>query len=205
VNIIACTGFHLRKYYAQGFWLWEADAQKVSDYLSAELQDGLTETIGSPATCRAGFIKIALEATWADCPQAALEGTAWAAAKTGAVIEIHTEKGALAEKALNYFEDQGVSPHQLVFCHMDKRPDFSLHQALASLGVILEYDTFYRPKYEPESLLWPLIDEMVSAGYSNRVALATDMAEAAMYHNLGGGPGLKSLPGEIQAILIEKG
>ncbi|NJD58259.1 MAG: hypothetical protein C3F13_00590 [Anaerolineales bacterium] len=204
VNIIACTGFHRRKYYAQGFWLWEADAQKVSDYLFAELQDGLTETIGSPVTCRAGFIKIALEATWAKCPHSALEGAARTAGRTGAVIEIHTEKGALAEKALNYFEDRGVSPHQLVFCHMDKRPDISLHQALASLGVMLEYDTFYRPKYEPERLLWLLIDEMVSAGYSNRVALATDMAEVALYHNLGSGPGLKSLPGEIQAKLIKK-
>ena len=46
---------------------------------------------------------------------------------------------------------------------------------------------------------------MVSAGFSDRVALATDMAEAELYHHIGGGAGLASLPGEIQDQLIEKG
>jgi predicted metal-dependent phosphotriesterase family hydrolase len=205
VNIIACTGFHRRKYYASGFWLWEVEAQNVSDFLCSELRDGLIETIGLPTACRAGFIKIALEATWAECPQAALEGTASAARDTRALVEIHTERGALAEIAYQYFEDRGVLPHQLVFCHMDKRPDFNLHQAIAKLGVLLEYDTFYRPMYEPDSKLWPLLDQMISAGYSGSIALATDMAKAALYHNLGGGPGLMSLPGAIQKKLTEKG
>ncbi len=205
VNIVACTGFHRTRYYSPGFWLWQAGAQKVADFLCSELQEGLVETLASPIPCRAGFIKIALEASWTDCPLAALEGAAQSARKTGALIEIHTEKGALAEKAFNYFEANGIYPHQLVFCHMDKRPDFSLHKALASLGALLEYDTFYRPKYEPGTRLWPLIDQMVEAGLSSHVALATDMAEPASYRSLGGGPGLKSLPGEIQEKLIEKG
>jgi hypothetical protein len=46
---------------------------------------------------------------------------------------------------------------------------------------------------------------MVSAGLSDRIALATDMAEAAFYHTIGGGPGLASLPGEIQQKLTGKG
>jgi predicted metal-dependent phosphotriesterase family hydrolase len=88
---------------------------------------------------------------------------------------------------------------------MDKRPDISLHKELARLGVLLEYDTFYRPKYNPSTHLWPLIEQMVSAGFSDRVALATDMAEAELYHFIGGGPGLARLPGEIQNQLNEKG
>jgi predicted metal-dependent phosphotriesterase family hydrolase len=205
VNLIACTGFHLKKYYPAEHWLWSASARNVCDSLCSELQVGLAETLDSPSTVKAGFIKIGLEATWSDCPQAALEGAASAAVMTGALVEIHTEKGALAEKACIYLTDQGVPPHQLVLCHMDKRPDLSLHKALASLCVLLEYDTFYRPKYVPESRLWPLIEQMVSAGFSDRVALATDMAEAALYHQIGGGPGLSSLPGEIQEKLTDKG
>ena len=88
---------------------------------------------------------------------------------------------------------------------MDKRPDASLHKELARLGVLLEYDTFYRPKYKPSANLWPLIEQMVSAGYSDHVALATDMAEAEHYHFIGGGAGLASLPGEIRDQLKEKG
>jgi predicted metal-dependent phosphotriesterase family hydrolase len=191
VNLIACTGFHRKKYYPQNHWLWKARAQKVCDFLCSELEHG--------------FIKIALESSWADCPRVALEGSAFAAIKSKALIEIHTEKGSLAEKACVYFTDLGVLPNQLVLCHMDKRPDIGLHKELARLGVLLEYDTFYRPKYSPSKNLWPLIEQMESAGFSDRVALATDMAEPELYHFIGGGAGLASLPGEIQGQLREKG
>jgi len=205
INLIASTGFHRKKYYPENYWLWVASPQKVSDYLCSELEIGLDETLETPSPVRAGFIKIALEAIWKNCPQAALEGAASAALTTKALLLIHTEQGALAEKASLYFSDLGVSPHQLVFCHMDKRPDPSLHKELAKLGVLLEYDVFYRPKYNPVATVWPLIEHMVNAGFSDSLAFATDMAEADLYHFIGGGPGLKSLPGEIQETLSEKG
>jgi predicted metal-dependent phosphotriesterase family hydrolase len=205
VNILACTGFHRKKYYPQNYWLWDSSAEKMSEFLCSELENGLVEALDTPHPVRAGFIKIALESGWAESPQAALEGTALAACKTNALLEIHTEKGSLAEKACIYFTDRGLQPHQLVLCHMDKRPDFSLHRALASFGALLEYDTFYRPKYSPVTRLWPLIEQMVGAGLSGRIALATDMAESALYHHIGGGPGLASLPGEIQDEMKQKG
>jgi phosphotriesterase-related protein len=196
---------HSREYYPQNYWFWRAGAQKVCDFLCSELEQGLFETLETTSPVRAGFIKIALESAWADCPHAALEGAASAALKSKALMEIHTEKGALAEKACIYFMDLGLLPNQLVLCHMDKRPDAGLHKELARLGVLLEYDTFYRPKYDPSANLWPLIEQMVNAGFSDRVALATDMAEAELYHHIGGGAGLASLPGEIQDLLNKKG
>ena len=183
----------------------EGEAEKICDFFCSELNQGLLKLWKRLSPVRAGFIKIALESAWADCPLAALEGAASAALKSKALMEIHTEKGALAEKACVYFTNIGLSPSQLVLCHMDKRPDVSLHKELARLGVLLEYDTFYRPKYDPSTNLWPLIEQMADAGFSDRVALATDMAEAELYHYLGGGAGLASLPGEIQKQLIEKG
>jgi phosphotriesterase-related protein len=205
VNLIACTGFHRKKYYPPDYWLWHADAKQVGDHLSSEIEQSLAETRHSASPVRAGFIKVALEAAWVDCPHAALEGAAEAARLTGAMIEIHTEKGALAERACIYFTGMGVSPFQLVLCHMDKRPDLSLHLALANLGVLLEYDTFYRPKYSPETHLWPLMGQMVASGYSASLALATDMADASLYHSMRSGPGLASLPGEICTQLRERG
>ncbi len=204
VHLIACTGFHRKKYYPQNVWLWTAGTEKICDFLCSELEQGLVETLETPSPIRAGFIKIAIEATWADCPLPALEGAAGAALKTKALMEIHTEKGALAEKVCNYLVDFGLSSNQLVLCHMDKRPDIGLHKELAHLGVLLEYDTFYRPKYNPSANLWPLIEQMAGAGFADRVALATDMAEAELYHHIGGGAGLASFPGEIQALLIER-
>jgi phosphotriesterase-related protein len=205
VNLIACTGFHRKKYYPQDHWLWKADAHKIDALLCSELERGLVETLDTPFLVKAGFIKIVLESSWENCFHAGLEGSAAAALKTGALMEIHTEKGALVEKACLYFMDLGLSPDRLVFCHMDKRPDIGLHKELARVGVLLEYDTFYRPKYNPAEHLWPLIDQMVNSGFPDRVALATDMAEPGLYHFIGSGPGLASLPGEIQAKLKEMG
>lgn len=204
VNLIACTGFHRKKYYAPDYWLWQADTQQVCDFLCAELERGLVETM-SASPVQAGFIKIALESTWDECPHAAIEGAGFAALQTKSLIAIHTEKGALAEKICDYFTDLGLSPTQIVLCHMDKRPDIHLHQELARRGVLLEYDTFYRPKYNPAENLWQLIEKMANAGFANCIAFATDMAEAELYHRIGGGPGLASLPGEIQKQLIAKG
>jgi phosphotriesterase-related protein len=104
---------------------------------------------------------------------------------SGLAIEMHTERGADVESFLNFFEAHGVSPRRLVFCHMDKRPDFGLHRELARAGVLLEYDTFFRPKYAPEKNVWPLLQQMVGAGLTASVALATDMAEAEMWRDPG--------------------
>jgi len=205
VNLISCTGFHRRRYYVPDYWLWSAADTTVGEHLLSELQDSLDETRESTRPVRAGFIKIALEGRWADCPRAALSGTAHAAREAGVMIEIHTEKGQLAEKICAYFLDAGLSPHQLVLCHMDKRPDFPLHRALANLDVLLEYDTFFRPKYDPATNLWPLLEAMVQAGFANRIALATDMADAEIYHTNGGGPGLAGLPKEIRSQLRQRG
>jgi phosphotriesterase-related protein len=205
VNLIACTGFHRQKYYPRGYKLWKASSAQVSQLLCSELEQGLEESVESGGSSRAGFIKIALEARWDDCPHEAVEGAGAAAFETGALMAIHTEKGALAERACTHFLGMGVRPHQLLICHMDKRPDAGLHKALTSMGVMLEYDTFYRPKYEPSINLWPLLQEMTAAGYADRIALATDMAEGEMYRHIGGGPGLASLPGEIRRQLQDRG
>lgn len=208
VHIIACTGFHRRKYYPSDHWLFSASAEQATRYFLQELNSSLGETsnqleyLGTNPV-RAGFLKIALEMTWGETSRSTLEGAANAAHETGSLIEIHTEKGLLAEDSVTYFETQGVAARQLVLCHMDKRPDPVLHADLARSGVLLEYDTFYRPKYEPESNLWPLIHSMAVEGLSDHVALATDMAEGKMYSTIGNGPGLASLPSEIRSKLVE--
>jgi phosphotriesterase-related protein len=205
VNIVACTGFHRKKYYSPDHIFFSLSINETAKFLIRELTSAMDETRNQPKPIRAGFIKLALESMWNDTPQAALEGAAVAAHETGALVEIHTEKGALAGKVVVYFEDHGVDPKQLVLCHMDKRPDPGLHMELARYGALLEYDTFYRAKYEPETRLWPLIQSMVEAGLSNHIALATDMAEAEMYKNIGGGPGMASLPTEIRLKLAKIG
>ena len=205
VKIIACTGFHRTRYYPDDHWLWRASAGEIANYLISELRYGLVESVEEGEMVRAGFVKIACEDRLERTPQAALEAALEAVTATGAAIQVHTEKGADAEAILRHFTDRGVPAGRIILCHMDKRPDFGLHTELARSGALLEYDTFFRPKYDPEHNLWPLIGRMVAAGLVENVALATDLAEAAAWKYLGQGPGLAAFPGEIRARLRRMG
>lgn len=205
VNIVASTGFHLRKYYPKDYWLWTASVEECADHFINEIEKGITESLGQTMPAKPGFIKVACEARLADTPQSPLEGAALAAAQTGRMVAVHTEKGSEVEKIVTYFAEKGVKLRQIVICHIDKRPDFSLHEALAAMGVLLEYDTFYREKYQPDKYVYPLIERMVAAGHSRCLALATDMADPALWKNIGGGPGLAGFITIIKRRLEEMG
>jgi phosphotriesterase-related protein len=127
-----------------------------------------------------------------------MEAAALASQKSGLLIEMHTQKGANAEDFVTYFSNLGLPADRLVLCHIDKRPDTGLHQELAAEGYLLEYDTFFRSKYKPESHLWPLLRMMVASGFSKSVALATDLADSSQWKSFGGRPGLAGFPIQIR-------
>lgn len=205
VHIVAATGYHLQRYYPPQYWLFEAPIQMARQHFVAELEEGLEETRSQPAPARAGFIKVASEATFETSPRALMEAGAQVAVETGAALVIHTEKGADAERIVASMNQLGLEAERIVLCHMDKRPDYDLHRALARQGVMLEYDTFYRPQYTPDDGVWPLLERMIPDGLWRQVALATDMADATMWGRLGGGPGLTGLMTQIRPRLQAMG
>lgn len=206
VHIIACTGFHLRRYYASDDApLWSMTAEAASAFLLDELRHGAAEARGTEAVVYPGFIKIAAEATPEASPLHLFEAAAGAAKAAGCAIEMHTERGAAIEDFLAFFLAQGVAAEQLIFCHVDKRADFGLHREMAQAGVLLEYDTFLRPRYDPEQRVWPLLFQMIAAGLAGRVALATDMAGGEWWTQIGGGPGPAAFITRIRARLVAAG
>jgi predicted metal-dependent phosphotriesterase family hydrolase len=192
VRIAACTGFHLRRYYADDYFLFSVSPTPAYEFFVTEITGHLAET----DQARAGFIKIACEETLEKSPLHLIEAAVMASRATGAAVEVHTEKGADADRITRALIDLGLSPARLVLCHMDKRIDHPLHRALAQTGVMLEYDTFFRPQYEPDTRVWPLIEHMLDAGYAAQIALATDLA-----HKDGRGPGLVGLVSQIMPRL----
>lgn len=206
VPIIACTGFHLRRYYAEGSTpLWHMTAEAACDFFLDEWQHGTLESRGTDAVVYPGFIKIAAESTLAACPLPLFEAAVAASNATGCAIQMHTERGTAIEDCLAFLLSRGAAPARLVFCHVDKRPDFGLHRDMAEAGVLLEYDTFLREKYDPERGAWPLVFQMVEAGLADHLALATDMAQGEWWPQIGGGPGPAALVTHIQARLLDAG
>ncbi|MDP3183705.1 MAG: hypothetical protein Q8M58_00365 [Anaerolineales bacterium] len=134
-----------------------------------------------------------------------MEAAAEASRQTGSAIQVHTEKGQDAEKILEFFVGRGVPAERLVLCHMDKRPDFGLHSELARAGALLEYDTFFRPKYDPEHTLWPLLEQMVAGGWARSLALAGDLADARDWRVHGGRYGLSGLLTHVLPRLRQMG
>jgi phosphotriesterase-related protein len=217
IHVVAATGFHRRVYYPADAPLFDLSAERAGDIFRGEIRDGLEETrLKEPSpqpspggrggrTIYPGIIKIAAEATLDASPLALFEAAAEVCRETGYAIEMHTERGASVETFLAFFGGRGVSPRRLVFCHVDKRPDFGLHRELAQTGVLLEYDTFFRPKYEPERGVWPLLERMTAAGLAGQVALAMDMADPSLWAELGGGPGLAGIFTIIKSRLEQVG
>ena len=205
VNIIACTGFHLKKYYPSDTPFWNHSLETLVEYFNLELTESLIETRNSTENIQAGCIKVACESTLKASPLTHFEAAALVAKMTGAPIEIHTEKGADVENILDFFLKLEVSPLQLIFCHMDKRPDFMLHSELAKEGVGLEYDTFYRSKYHPEENVWWLIERLCGVGLDSSIILASDMAEIKLWKEMGTGPGLTGFITQIGGRLHAMG
>ena len=193
VHIVACGGFHLRRYYPPDHWLFEATSEQAQAYFVRELCQSLEETADAKTPVRAGFLKVACEETLDRSPLPLLEGAAQACLDTGAAMMVHTERGSDAERIIAWLQQLGLKPGQIVLCHMDKRSDYPLHAELAREGAMLEYDTFFRPQYRPDEQVWPLLEQMVHNGLDSLVAVATDMADSRMWSRLGGGPGLTGL------------
>lgn len=205
VKIVTCTGFHLQQYYPDDFKIWKMSTDQAAGYFLSEIKDGLEETRDLDMPVYPGFIKIAVKENVRESPLNLIEAAAFASLESGFAIEMHTEKGSRAEDYVDLFFKMGVSPKQLVICHIDKRPDLELHKELAQAGCLLEYDTFFRPKYKPEENLWQLIQGMIEANLGHLVALATDLADSSLWNSMGDGPGLVSLITIVKKRLEREG
>jgi phosphotriesterase-related protein len=204
VHVVACTGFHLSDYYLPDFEIWEYTSDQAAEYFLDEIRNGLRETRGSEEIVYPGFIKIAVREAIESSPIQLIEGAVAASLESGYLIEMHTEKGVGAELFLDHLSRMGLPSDRLVFCHIDKRPDFALHRELAGEGCLLEYDTFFRPKYNPEQGVWPLLREMVGAGFDRSIACATDLADSSQWHSYGGEPGLVGFVVDLKGQLVDE-
>lgn len=202
VPIVACTGFHLRRYSPQ-HWLWNASFNSASDFFVRELTQNMQE-VPDDEPLRAGFIKIAFEVDAAATPPTLLDAVADAVARTQCAVQIHTERGAAALEILALLAQRAVPLQRVILCHMDKRPDVGLHRELIAQGVMLEYDTFFRPKYDPEKNVWILLREMIEKGHANHIVLAMDMADTYLWTQYGGTPGMAGFIHALRARLLRE-
>jgi phosphotriesterase-related protein len=211
VAITATTGTHQQMYYAPESWIWRATVDEAAAWFIDELTVGM-HLPGEPPPAdayhpapRAAVIKIGYEGVIEGQTAVLMEAAAQASAQTGASILFHTEQGRNVEALIPFYAALGVPATRLYMCHVDKRVDAGLHRELAQAGVLLGYDTFARPKYNPDQGAWKLIEALVGAGLDGSIAVCLDLAFPRTWRAYGGEPGLRFLPEVVVPRLVREG
>ncbi len=182
VHIIASTGFHRPTYYAPSHWIFRWEKERLTELFMQEITDGMFAAYGSeppmtlPFRCRAGQIKTALEPEGLAGPRRMLLlAAAEAAARTSAPLMVHVERGSDPVALADFWEEHGISPQKMIFCHMDRMIDSpEVHLALCKRGAYLEYDTIGRYKYHSDEHEAQLIEQITAAGFVRQLMLSLD-------------------------------
>ncbi len=178
VNIIASTGFHKTEFFSDPVWLGSQTEETLAEFFIEEIENGIYASNGIRLGQNAGIIKCAAVKGEhkADSIYAKLFiAAAHASAKTGAPVMIHMDQGADAMPLAAFFGEYGVTPKQLIFCHLDRtKYDRGYHEEVAALGAYLEYDTVHRLKYHSDREEAELIAYMVGHGHADTLLLSMD-------------------------------
>lgn len=199
VPIIAATGHHRDAHYPSGHWVNEAPVGLLAERIVADLEVGMHPAdwmdLELPLDrARAGVIKAGASYHHiGPGERRRLEAAAIGSRRTGAAILVHTEVGTAGHEILDQLADAGVASDRIILAHLDRNPDPELHAQIAERGVTLEYDTFGRTKYHPDSVVLDLIESMIEAGYGGRILLGCDLGRRDYFRAYGGGPGMRYL------------
>ncbi len=199
VNIVAATGFLRAADYTSDHFCFHESAEILAERIVEEITVGMSEYRGGEMAgrteIRAGLIKFASGYHLIDAHAEKLaEAAAIAHARSGAPILTHTEHGTCALEQILLFRRLGVAPSALLISHLDRNPDFQLHEEIADSGAYLIYDGVSRITLHPDSTIVNLICRMAEAGHTSRILLGMDMGERTMWRSYGGGPGMSYLP-----------
>lgn len=195
-SIIAATGYHRDAHYRPGHWVLDATDELLFERMLADLEVGMhpadwTDASPPPDIARAGVIKVGASYQHVSAHERRrLLAATEAARLSGVAIVCHTEVGTCGDEIADMVDHAGIALDQLVLAHMDRNPDAELHRELLGRGVYLVYDTPGRIKYQPDSVLIQLIDDMVTAGFGAQLLLGLDLGRSEYWRSYGGGPGL---------------
>ena len=194
--IVAATGYHRDAHYRPGHWVLDAADELLLDRMLVDLQVGMhladwMDASPPPDDARAGVIKAGASYQHVSKHERQrLLAATEAARRSGVAIVCHTEVGTCGGQIADMVDRAGIALDRLVLAHMDRNPDAELHSELLARGLYLVYDTPGRIKYQPDSVLLGLIEQMVVAGFGAQLLLGLDLGRNEYWRSYGGGPGL---------------
>ena len=212
VQIIATTGYHIPKFYPKNHWIWEASSGQLADLFTDELENGMYQdgTWYWPeyqTNCKAGLIKAMINQEGLENPQTVklLTAAGVASVRAGAPVMLHTEGKDVLEAIDLLAGKLGVPENKLLVCHVDRQAeDYSVHEAVASTGVYMEYDTITLFEFHNVASEIRLLRHMIDKGYLKQLLLSTDPTTDRL-KNYRGTVGIDYILTEFIPLLQESG
>ncbi len=196
-HIIITTGFHASHVYDKTcHWVVRYSVNQIADLLIAEIEEGVDEhdymgPIVKRSKAKAGCIKIGTSyGMITPFEEKEIQAAAIAAKETGVLINTHTGHGTMAIEQVERFIALGVKPERVMVGHVQRITDPWYHKKIAALGASFSYDGGYRVKYWPDRYRIELIQELIKAGYQDRITLATDSGKKSYLIAYGAGTGI---------------
>lgn len=184
VHVIAATGFNKGVYNRQ--FCEGQDPSILAREQIADVESGIGSTGVFAGVHKFGTSLNKIE-PWEEI---AARAAARAHLETGAPIVTHTEAGTMAESQLDLLETEGVPPHHIVLCHLDRNPDLSLHKRLIRRGAFISYDQIPKPKYQTESSSIDAIVALAKEDLHVNLLISGDFSRRSYFVGWGGTPGL---------------
>jgi len=212
VNIIACTGYHIPKFYPADHWIWGTSVNKLADLFSDEIENGMYEdgTWYWPeyqTKCKAGLVKAMIDSDGMKKPKTVelLTAAGLAAKRTGTSLMLHTD-GVDVLEAIDFLTEHiGLSEKKILVCHVDRQvKDYSIHEAVASTGVYMEYDTITLFEFHNVASEMDMLRHMIDKGFLNQMLISTDPTTDRL-KNYFGSVGMDYILTEFIPLLKQRG
>lgn len=167
-------------------WISDSAVEKLTDFVTAEIENGLEET-----AYRAGQVKFGTGYnTVSPLEIKTIEVAAAVHHRTGAPIHAHTEAGTMALRQIEVLKSCDVDPACCSFGHMDRNLDLWYHRKIAETGAFLSFDGIGKVKYHPEDKLIEHILTLIKDGFGKQLLVSGDTARKSYYRHYGYGLGL---------------
>ena len=204
VNIVVGTGYYIKAGHPK-----EVESQSVDEiarWITKEVTDGIEDT-----GIRAGIIgEIGISNLHPDEAKT-LRAAARAHRVTGAPISVHQYGGNEIHQIDAILYEEGVSPTQVVLCHMSSAsPELRLWAA--ERGYYIEFDCFGNEYYndpmagiilrDPDRIR--MIKELISKGYLHQILISNDIALKMLLKKYGGW-GYEHIKVNIKPLMLREG
>lgn len=182
VNIVMGCG-HYRDPYLDIHWFDKNSVDAIAELMIYDLEEGVNDT-----GVRSGIIGEIGADKWyiSAAEERSFRAAARAHRATGVTITTHAARWPVGLPQLDLLAEEGVDPRCVIIGHCDMVPTPGYHEAVASRGAWVEFDTIRGESEFDTSLRVQFVVNMVELGFADQVLISHDLCLRTHMSAVGG-------------------